>query len=438
MIKYTGISVLAVLLVLNTGSVSASDSVNSSVSNSSFIAIKESKPDVDAKKAELGAPGTFKRTVICQKKPLVVFKTQVLSPTEKFKLVKFQATCDVKANTTKVGIVVAVPQSSLNKFVSFFGGKNENNVIKKVTDKCKVTDEVITFWLDDKASDFKIECGKSKKDGKDTSTQTNNQTYQQPNNSQQQPEWTKQTAQQAAQQGSMSQPTGGGGQQSSSGYEPYNGYETGYGDELYGDLLDEVGDYNEEAIDPSVDEWDDWDDSTGFESDGSGLYGAVNPEDSNSVDGSISQEEYYYEDGDDAYTGTDYGGFQGNTDDAIAQLLGGYEPQISDNTNIGGESFDWGELDANYSDLSLYELADMPTYENFREYYSGDITEDQWRNWRQWVYSHNSSNWTVNLDGEFYDKKDREPYGWYNPYGWWVGFANWWSNTSPANVQYDI
>ncbi|MCD5384436.1 MAG: hypothetical protein LRZ97_00800 [Candidatus Pacebacteria bacterium] len=437
MSKYFRLFVLILLMLTVTSTVVMADT---EVEDPSFIEIKDGGKDdrvisdagegEDSEETEEG--DSREKEIICKKtppEPQVKFKLQIVYPNpaeDNFKVEKLTGVCDADQNRALAQVIINAPKRHngvVESFMSWFS-KDQYIRLEKAA-RCKATDKIITFWVDENIEGINVICGEeSTSDGNDSIDYGDNNysgNYSGGNNNQ---PWYEQTAEQAA--------AGHGGQQRGQGYgsyqDTYNDWRDNSGPEWTG--LEDENFYEDNYND---DDWDDNDLSDDINTGGTvndQFYGSVG---NDTVLPQASNEEFYYYD--EPYF--DRGDW--NTDDAIDKLLGGYTP--SNQASLSGVpsdlTDDWGVLDSQDTWLSLQEIYSIPTYEEFVEYYSGSISEKEWGDWREWVFAHNSSTWSVNFDDSFYED-DSTQYAWYNPYGWWMSFNRWLTEVNPASPQYDI
>jgi hypothetical protein len=85
----------------------------------------------------------------------------------------------------------------------------------------------------------------------------------------------------------------------------------------------------------------------------------------------------------------------------------------------------WGALDPGYTEMDLQTLVKTDSFDEFKRYYYGDVSEEQWRNWRDDLFTYNRGTWVVDIESDFYDIELEDKYDWYNPIGWWYRFNAW-------------
>ncbi len=392
-------------------------------------------------------PNVVSKTLVCRSSlddSIVPFKIQAVSPSPTatdFKVLRLDGTCNLQRNIARAVAEISVPNPNRFKVFGFDVLNGVDRKILKSNKQCRVTDEVLTFWLSSDYSKINTICGKPQPDSiEDVADDSGPDSYGVGDNSggyygnepQTQQPYNPSRPPLAPQQGY--QP----GQEQ--GYNYYDGYGDDWSDP-YSDWQDsgsndewlydnEFDNFTDVAFDDEFDNWGESDGDSGF-STSSSSNDTNNLEDVSSLfSGSNSEEskEFYYPDGGLITEG-----------DPISQLFSGYtQPANSNNT----QASKWGVLDESLSSVDFYTLYNLPTYESFKRYYGGNVSREEWSNWRAWVFSHNTSN-NWDIDVNFDDSQSGQPqYAWYNPVRWWLDFSGWLTQASPFNAgngkQYSI
>ena len=437
MYKYLFVLSIA-LLLSSTTSVYADTEVDNrgtSADGRSFVELESESKDSEDE------AGTEKLELTCKKsvpEPIIKFTVQVAFPDPTkggFKVDSLIGTCDADTDKALAEVKMSIPRTPISYFNPFvdaykivIGGESPVRELEK-TGECKTTDEVLTFWLTDDARGLEIKCGSNNDDEVDAAGgngggytggggqyQSQQPPYQQP----QQPQY------------QQSQGYGVGQQQG----QDYADWQDQYGSGLQDFGVETDGVFTDNMLkDAGLDDWSSSDKSVvehrGNRSDGSGQYNPINDGkiydfNNKGDDGTYYREEELY---------TDYSHV--TEADPISSLLEDAVPAVIDDV------YDqWGEIDSKYTGLSALDLAAFDSFKEFKEYYSGEVTEQQWDNWRQQLFTHNRNAANFEFDGGFYNEGGAyNDYAWYNPWGWWVSLNNWITDVSPIvgnGRKYDI
>ncbi len=411
----------------------------------SFVEIGN-KSDSNRVNPEDNEAGKEKIELICKNThsdTVVKFLVQVAFPDSSknnFKIDNLIGTCDADSNKALAKVVMSVPQTYIDTltkpFVSvlnWVNGTKQEEQVKKISKigRCKTSDEVLTFWLKDNAQELEVKCGEDNNSNQVDNNRgysnnyANNTTQQSPpRQSLRQPQQPQQFQQ--FQQYPLQQPQ-----------QPYYQYDNGW--EEYNSPWDDLSLQEDESFDNYDDEWDSgWDE--GWNNDGTDIQAGEYDETENNSDygptvsdmidfgepRNLDEEVTYYGE-EELFT-------ESTNEDPISILLQD-SPSV-----VGQNNFDdWGFLDNQYSDLTPQDLASFDEFNDFKRYYSGEVTKEEWQDWREWVFTHNRNALNFEFESGFYDDtKTTVEYPWYNPYRWWLSFNGWLTEVNPLSSQYDI
>ncbi len=406
----------------------------------SFVEI-DNETNSDKSNSDKDEAGKEKIELVCKNtnsNTVVKFIVQVAFPDpskNNFKIDNLIGTCDADSNKALAKVTMSIPQSYIDAitkpFVSvlnWINGSKQEEQVKKISriGRCKTSDKVLTFWLKDGAREVEVKCGAEESSnqvgnsGGYSNNYASNATQQSP------PQQPLRQPQQPQQQYPPQQPQ-----------QPYYQYDDGW--EEYNSPWDDLSLQEDEDFDNYNDEWDSgWDD--GWSDEGTDIQvGEVEETENNSdygptVTDMIDFGEPRNLDENVPYYGEEELFTEFTNEDPISVLLQD-PPSVVNQNNFD----DWGFLDNQYSDLTPQDLASFDEFNDFKRYYSGEVTKDEWQDWREWVFVHNRNALNFEFESGFYDDaKTTVEYPWYNPYKWWLSLSDWLTEVNPLSTQYDI